>query len=141
MDALVIVCSRNTSEILVWAWMLWSSYALDIVCSWNMNENMGMDGHACFCHNMLSEHERYYGLGMDALVIVCSRNTNEIMAWAWMLWSSYAVGTQTRLRFGHGCSGHCMLSEHERDYPLEMTGTGLRGRICARMLCSRSTGH
>ena len=25
---------------------------------------------------MLLEHERYYGLGMDALVIVCSWNTN-----------------------------------------------------------------
>ena len=33
---------------------------------------------------MLSEHDRYcgiYGLGMDALVTECSRNTNVIMAW------------------------------------------------------------
>ena len=35
---------------------------------------------------MLSKNERYYGLGMDALVIVCSRNTNVIMVGAWMLW-------------------------------------------------------
>ena len=35
---------------------------------------------------MLSKHERYYGLGMDALVVACSRNTNVIMVWAWMLW-------------------------------------------------------
>ena len=28
---------------------------------------------------MLREHERCYGLGMDALVSVCSRNTNNIM--------------------------------------------------------------
>ena len=28
---------------------------------------------------------------MDALVIVCSWNTNGIMLWAWMLWSSYAL--------------------------------------------------
>ena len=34
---------------------------------------------------MLSKHERYYGLGMDALVTVCSRNTNAIMVWAWLL--------------------------------------------------------
>ena len=44
--------------ILVWAWMLWLAYAV--------------------------VHERYYDLGMDALVSVCSRN------WT-LLW------------FGHGC--------------------------------------
>ena len=30
--------------------------------------------------------ERNYGFGMDALVIVCFRNTNVIMILAWMLW-------------------------------------------------------
>ena len=70
-------------------------------------------GHGCFGHGMLLEHERDYGLGMDALVIVCSWNTNEIMVWAWMLWSSYALGTRTRL-----CSGHRMLLEHERKFHL-----------------------
>ena len=35
---------------------------------------------------LLSKHERYYDLGMYALVIVCSRNMNVIMVWAWMLW-------------------------------------------------------
>ena len=49
---------------------------------------------------MLAEHERSYGLGMDALVIVCSRNTIIIMVWAWMRDS--------------------MLSEHERYYGLGM---------------------
>ena len=39
-----------------------------------------------------SEHERYSGLGMDALVTVCSWNTNILMVWAWMLWSPDAVG-------------------------------------------------
>ena len=34
---------------------------------------------------MLSKRERYYGLGMDALGIVCSQNVNVIMVWAWML--------------------------------------------------------
>ena len=47
---------------------------------------------------MLSKHERDYGLGMDALVIVCTPNTNVIMVWAWMLYS------------------YRMLSKHERDY-------------------------
>ena len=33
---------------------------------------------------MLLEHERDYGLGMDAMVTACSWSTNEIMAGAWM---------------------------------------------------------
>ena len=65
--------------------------------------------HICSGYRMLLEHERYYGLGMDALVIVCSWNTNVIMVWAWMLWLSYALGTRTLLWFGHGCSGERML--------------------------------
>ena len=62
----------------------------------------GMDG------LVIVEHERYYGFGMDALVIVCSRNT-KVMVLAWMLWSSYALGTRMLLWFWHGCSGHRML--------------------------------
>ena len=42
-------------------------------------------GHGCSETRMLLEHERYYGLGMDALRPVCSWNTNVIMVWAWML--------------------------------------------------------
>ena len=112
-DALVIVCSRSTNVIMAWAWMLWSSYALGA-------RTLLWLGHGCSGHRMLSEHERSYGLGTDALVIVCSRSTNVIMAWAWMLWSSYALGARTFLWFGHGCSGHRMLSEHERSYGLGM---------------------
>ena len=59
------------------------------------------------------ERERYYGLGMDALVTVCS-NTNVIVVWAWMIGLSYALGTRTLLWSGHACSGNRMLSEHER---------------------------
>ena len=66
-------------------------------------------GHECSGHRKLLEHERNYGLGMDALVTVCSWNTNGIMFWAWMLWLPYALGTRTELWFGHGCSGHRML--------------------------------
>ena len=43
---------------------------------------------------MLLEHERNYGLGMDALVSVCSGNTSGIIVWAWMLWLAYALGTR-----------------------------------------------
>ena len=102
MDALVIVCSWNTDIIMDWAWMLWSSYALG-------TQTLLWIGHGCSGHRMLLEHRHYYGLGMDALVIVCSWNTNIIMVWAWMLWSSYALGTRILLWFGHGCSGHHML--------------------------------
>ena len=52
---------------------------------------------------MLSIHKRYYGLGMDALVTVCSRNTNVISIW-----------------FGHGCTGNRMFAKHERYYGLDM---------------------
>ena len=55
---------------------------------------------------MLFEHERNYALGMDALVTVCSSNTNGIMVWAWMLWSPCALRTRTEFWFGHACSGH-----------------------------------
>ena len=83
---------------------------------------------------MLLEHERNYGLGMDALIIVCSWNglgmdaliivcswnRNVIMVWAWMLWSSYVLGTRTELWFGHACSGRRMPLEQERYYGLGM---------------------
>ena len=80
---------------MVWAWMHYLSYALG-------TQTLLWFGHGCACHCMLQEHERSYGLGMDALVIVCSRNTNVLMVWAWMRDS--------------------MLSEHERDYGLGMDG-------------------
>ena len=45
---------------------------------------------------MLLEHERNYGLGMDALE------------------------HERNYGFGHGCSGERMLLEHERNYGLGM---------------------
>ena len=104
------VCSSNTNVIMVWARMLWSSYAL-------RTRTLLWFGHGCSGHRMLFEHERYYGLGTDALVIVCSWSTNVIMVWARMLWSSYALGARALLWFGHGCSGHRMLLAHERYSP------------------------
>ena len=66
--------------------------------------------------HMLFQHN--YGLGMDALLTVCSRNTNGSMVWAWMLWSPYALPTRTEVWFGHGCSCQRMLFQHERKYGL-----------------------
>ena len=113
MDAPVVVCSWNTNVILVWAWMLRLSYALG-------TRTLLWFGHGCSGYRMLLEHERYYGLGMDARVIVCCGNTNVIRVWAWMLGLSYALGTRTLLWFGHGCSGYRMLLEHERYSSLGM---------------------
>ena len=59
-------------------------------CSWNERHyGLSMDalgartllwfGHGCSGDPMLLEHESYYGLGVDALVTVCSWNTNGIM--------------------------------------------------------------
>ena len=42
-------------------------------------------GHGCSNDRMLLEHGRYYGLGVEALVTVCSWNTDAIMVRAWML--------------------------------------------------------
>ena len=98
--------------------------ALVTVSSWNTNVIMA---HGCSCERMLLEHERYYGgiacrmllaheryygLDMDALLTVCSWNTNVIMQWAWMHCLLYALGIRTLLWFGHGCSGEHMLLEH-----------------------------
>ena len=118
-DALVMVCSWNTNGIMVGAWMLWSWYALG-------TRTELWFGHGCSGHGMLLEHKRNCGLGMDALVIDCSWNTNGIMVWALMLWSWYALGTRTELWFGHGCSGHGMLLEHERNCGLGIGCSGDR---------------
>ena len=84
--------------------------------------------HGCSGHRMFLEHERYCGLGMGALVTVCSGNTHVIMVKAWVLWSPYALGTRTLLWFGHGCSGHRMLWEHELYYAL---GMGALFTVCS----------
>ena len=102
MDAFVIVCSRNTNVTMVWAWMLWWPSALGTPSSLWLRQR-------CFRNRTLQEDERYYCCIRDALVTVCSRNTNVIMVWAWTLWHSYALGTRTLLWLCHGCSGDCLL--------------------------------
>ena len=91
--------------------MLWSSYAVGTrMRLWF--------GHGRSSHRRLWENERDYGLGMDALVtvgmdalvIVCSGNTNEIMVWVWMLVSSYALGTPGYRKCCAGCAERQLAS-------------------------------
>ena len=81
---------------------------------------------------MLSKHGRYYGLGMDALVSGCSRNTHV---------NHYGSGKDALVRgcsrnmnvimVGHGCSSDRLLAKHERYYGLDMDAM--------LTVCSRNT--
>ena len=53
---------QNMNKTMVWAWVLWSPYAL------GTRTGLWL-GHGCCGHRMLLEHERNYGSGMDALVL------------------------------------------------------------------------
>ena len=55
-------------------------------CNFLETRTLSWFGYGCSGERKLSKHERYYGLGMDALASVCSRNTSVIMVWAWMHW-------------------------------------------------------
>ena len=124
MGASPTVCSRNTNVIMVWAWAHRQPYALG-------TRTLSWFGHACSGNRMLSEHERYHGLGMGASPTICSRNTNVITVWAWMLWQPYALGTRTLSWFGHGRIANRMLLEHERYHGL--------GMHALATVCSRNT--
>ena len=93
MDALVTACFRGT-------------YALE-------RRKLLWFGHGCTGHRTLSEHERFYGLAMDALDTVRSQDTYVIKVDAWL-------HLRPHVWLGHGRAGHRMLSEHERYYGLDM---------------------
>ena len=58
--------------------MLWGMDALmSVYIALGTRTLLGL-GHGCSGERMLLEHERYYGLGMDALVSVCSWNTSVV---------------------------------------------------------------
>ena len=109
MGAPVTVCSWNKNGIMVWAWVPWSPYDLEHARN-----------HGLMLWSPYALGTRNYGLGMDALVTVCSWNTNGIMVWACMPWSPYALETRTEFWFRHACSGHRMLLEHERSHGFGM---------------------
>ena len=73
--------------------MRWSPYALG-------TQAESCFGHGCSGHRMLLEHKRNYGLGMDALVTVCSWNTSKITVSTWMLWSPYNLGIDRQYGLG-----------------------------------------
>ena len=127
MGAVATVCSRNTNVIMVWAWMLWQPYAL-------RTRTLSWFGHGRSGNRRRLEQERYHGLGMDALATVCSRNTNVIMVWAWMLWQPYALRTRTLSWFGHGRSGNRRRLEQERYHGLGMDALAT---VCSSCLLCR----
>ena len=112
-DAPVTVCSWTTNVIMVWAWMHWSPCV-------RRPRMLLWFGHGCTGHRVFVDHERYYGLSMDALVTVCTWTTNVIMVWAWMHWLPCARGPRKLLWFGQGCTGHRVLVDHECYYGLGM---------------------
>ena len=69
------------------------------------------------------------------------------MVWAWMLWSPYALGTRTELWFGHGCSGHPML--HIKKTCISLDGkvtpwlilVAITCWLLLRRECRNGTGH
>ena len=80
----------------------------------------------------------FYAMGMNALVTVCSWNTNVSMVWARMLLRPYALGTRAILWFGQYC-GDRVLLKHERYYGLGMDAAGNRTQR-RRMLSWSSHG-
>ena len=92
---------------MAWTWMLWFWDALG-------KRTILWYGHGCPGFRMHSDDERYHGLGMDRLVIGCTRNTTVIMFWAWMLWLLHPLGTRTLLWFGTVCSGYPTALEHRK---------------------------
>ena len=70
MGALVDVCSWNANVIMVWTWMLLSSM--------HSNTNVIMVWTWMLLSSSALEHERYYGLDIDALVRVCCWKRHKI---------------------------------------------------------------
>ena len=80
-EASLLGTRTAANGIMVWAWMLWSP------CTLRARTELWF-GHGCSGHRMLLESERNCGLGMDALVAICSWKASGTVVWAWMLWSS-----------------------------------------------------
>ena len=81
MDALLTVRSWTTNVIMVWAWM--QNTNVIMVWAWMPGLPYALEprtllwfGHACDASRVLLDRERYYGLGMDAVVTVCFWTTN-----------------------------------------------------------------
>ena len=79
LHALVTLCSWNMNSIAVWAWVLWWPYGFG-------TRKLAWFGHGCSGDCMVLEHARDYDFSMDAVVTVCSWNTNIVIMLAWMFW-------------------------------------------------------
>ena len=102
----VFVMSSHTNVVRVWAWMPSSPSALG-------TRAMLWFGHGCCRPRRLLVHERYCGLGVDAVFTLCSWCTNVIMVWAWMLSPTYALGTRTL--HGSGISAESVHSQQPKN--------------------------
>ena len=98
------ICSWNPNEIMIWAWMLCQRMLLEPERNYY---GLGMDALVTY---MLLGHERNYGLGMDALVTYMLLEHEQNYDLGMDALSVYALGTRTKLWFGHGCSGHRICS-------------------------------
>ena len=78
---------------------------------------------------MLSKHRRCHGLGMDALVTICSKHERHYA----LGMDALALETRRLLWFGHGCTGNRMMSKHGRCH-----GLGMDALV---PVCSRNTKH
>ena len=91
MDATMTVCSWNTNLGTRTLYGLGNTlYGLGNGCS-----GQRMPGHKRYYCLGLSDRNAIMVSGIDALVTVCSSNTNVLMVWAWALWSPCALGTRT----------------------------------------------
>ena len=86
---------------------------------------------------MLLEHERYYGLGVDALVTVCSWNTNVIMVRMLLEHERcYGLGMDALVT---GCSGPEMDRKCTQPAALHVVG-GLSGKPVCTLFCGLLNG-
>ena len=77
-------------------------------------------GHGCSANRMPGEHGRYYGLGMDALVTVCSRNTDVTI---------YGLGMAALVTACSGSMNAKMAAQHLRSQGFDVpTWASLLGR-------------
>ena len=101
MDVLVTGCAYDMNVTMAPAWMLFESddckryYGLGtdaLVFGSVGTRASSCSGHPCSGNRTLLEHDRYYVLSVDALVIVRTWTRKVVMIWAGMLWSSGAIG-------------------------------------------------
>ena len=115
MDILVTVCSCTRTKL--WFGLGCSGHRMLL----KHERNFGC--HGCSSDHMLLERQQNYGSGMDVLVTVCPWTTNEMMVRSWNGMNALVAAcscNRSESMVGHGCSGHRMRLEHERNYGLGM---------------------